>query len=166
MLEENVAVAASPVRSAPPIHRVLVAFDGSPGAWAALRHGIAVAEARHALLTIAAVVEDPPIWVGLPPFVVPWTRESLRGDAERRLARLLAAARDEVPATVSVCTTLLHGRTARALADLAEGGGYDLVVTGPGRGGGRRRRWGRGVPGALMARCHAAVLAVRPSQPA
>jgi nucleotide-binding universal stress UspA family protein len=163
MVEENVVVPASPVASAPPIHRVLVAFDGSAGAWAALRHGIAVAEARHAVLTIAAVVEDPPIWVGLPPFVVPWTRESLRRDAERRLARLLAAARDEVPASVSVCTTLLHGRTARALADLAEGGRYDLVVTGPRRARGRRRRPGRGGPGALTARCHAAVLAVRPS---
>jgi nucleotide-binding universal stress UspA family protein len=163
MLEENVAVSASPVGSARPIHRVLVAFDGSPGAWAALRHGVAVAGARHALLTIAAVVEDPPIWVGLPPFVVPWTRESLRRDAERRLSRLLAAARDEVPANISVCTTLLHGRTARALADLADGGRYDLVVTGPRRA---RRRRGQGVPGALRARCHAAVLAVRPSQTA
>ena len=158
MLEENVAVSA-PVTSAPPIHRVLVAFDGSPGAWAALHQGIAVAAARHALLTIAAVVEDPPLWVGLPPFVVPWTRESLRRDAERRLERLLAAARDEVPASISVCTALLHGRTVRALADLADGGRYDLVVTGPRRAGRRRRC----VPGALMARCHAAVMAVRPS---
>jgi nucleotide-binding universal stress UspA family protein len=162
MLEENVAVSA-PVTSAPPIHRVLVAFDGSPGAWAALHQGIAVAAARHALLTIAAVVEEPPIWVGLPPFVVPWTRESLRRDAERRLERLLAAARDEVPASISVSTALLHGRTARALADLADGGRYDLVVTGPRRTGCRGRRC---VPGALMARCHAAVLAVRPSRTA
>jgi hypothetical protein len=51
---------------------------------AALRYGIAVADSRRAVLTIAAVVNDPPLWVGLTPFGVPWTPESLRDDAERR----------------------------------------------------------------------------------
>ena len=37
------------------VHRVLVAFDGSPAAWAALRRAIDVAVANRALLTIAAV---------------------------------------------------------------------------------------------------------------
>ena len=38
------------------MHRVLVAFDGSPSAWAALHQAINVAVSNHALLTIAAVV--------------------------------------------------------------------------------------------------------------
>jgi nucleotide-binding universal stress UspA family protein len=161
MLEEN-AVVAPRVGSVPPLHRVLVAFDGSPGAWAALRYGIAAADSGNAVLTIAAVVNEPPLWIGLPPFATPWTRESLRRDAERHLARALAAARDEVPATVSVSTALLSGRTAHALADLADGGRYDLVVTGPCRSGRLGRLLRRGVTAALLSRCHTSVLAVDP----
>ena len=41
------------------VHRVLVAFDGSPSAWAALHQAIDVAVSNHALLTIAAVVHEP-----------------------------------------------------------------------------------------------------------
>jgi nucleotide-binding universal stress UspA family protein len=164
MLQENAAVAPR-ARWTPALRRVLVAFDGSPGAWAALRYGIAVADSRRAVLTIASVVNDPPpLCVGLPPFAVPWTPESLRRDAERRLSQALAAARDEVPATIPVSTALLHGRTARALADLADGDHYDLVVIGP-RGSGRlRRRLASGVMPALLSRCRASVLVVRPDE--
>jgi nucleotide-binding universal stress UspA family protein len=163
MFQED-AVVAPRAGWGPALRRVLVAFDGSPGAWAALRYGIAVADSRRAVLTIAAVVNDPPLWVGLTPFGVPWTPESLRHDAERRLAQALAAARDEVPATLPVSTALLHGRTARTLADLADGDRHDLVVIGP-RGGGRlRRRLTRGVLPALLSRCRASVLAVTPGR--
>ena len=55
----------------------------------------------------------------------------------------LAAARDEVPATVSVTTLLLYGRPARTLAALADSGGYDLVVAGPRPVGRLRRLFGR-----------------------
>jgi nucleotide-binding universal stress UspA family protein len=158
MLEQN-AVVAPRAGWVPPLQRVLVAFDGSPGGWAALRYGIAVAARNNAVLTVAAVVNDAPWWIGLPPVAMPWTRESLRRDAEQRLARALAAARDEVPADISVSTALLHGSTAAALADLADGGRYDLVVTGPRRAG---RRLCRGVTSALLSRCHASVLAVDP----
>jgi nucleotide-binding universal stress UspA family protein len=160
MLEEEKFVVALPPGRVPPIHRVLVAFDGSPSAWAALRYAIAVATTRNAILTIAAVVNDPPFWVALPPFAVPWTRESLRRADERRLARALADARDDVPASISVSTALLHGRTAHALADLADGGRYDLVVTGRKHTGRRPRRLLRGVTLALVTRCQTSVLAV------
>ena len=50
-------------------------------------------------------------------------------DAEREMCRVLAAARDEVPANVSVTTQLLHGACARAIAKLAKCGDYDVVVT-------------------------------------
>jgi nucleotide-binding universal stress UspA family protein len=143
------------------IHRVLLAFDGSPGSWAALRQAIAVADGQHALLTIAGVVGEPTVWLGFGPLVMPYTRESLIRDLERDMQRKLAAARDEVPATVSVTTQLLHGRPARALAELAESGNYDLVVAGPRKTGFLRRLFGCSVTHTLLARCSASVLAVK-----
>jgi len=121
------------------IRRVLVEFDGSTSAWTALRRAIAVATRENALLTIAGVAEDPPCWFAMTPAALPYTRESLRRDAEREVERQLAAARDEVPATLSVTTQLLRGRPAPALAALAEEGGYDLVLAGP-RSAGRLKR--------------------------
>jgi nucleotide-binding universal stress UspA family protein len=73
----------------------------------------------------------------------------------------LADARDEVPATISVSTVLLRGRTAQALADLAAGGRYDLVVTGPRPAGRLRRMLGLGVTHRLLSRCSTSVLAVK-----
>jgi nucleotide-binding universal stress UspA family protein len=111
------------------VRRVLVAFDGSPGAWEALQRGIAIAAAEHALLTVIAVVPQPSCWIGAGPVAVPCTSESLRRDMERHMLRQLAAARDEVPATVSVTTQLIHGKPRRVLTELAESGDYDLIVT-------------------------------------
>jgi nucleotide-binding universal stress UspA family protein len=144
------------------VHRVLVAFDGSEGAWAALRRAIDVAVSNHALLTIAAVVEEPlAIWMGFGAMTVPVTRESLRRDLEREMRLHLAEARDEVPATVSVTTRMLHGRPARALAGLVEEGRYDLVVTGPRPIGRLGRLLRHSVTHALLSRAHVSVLAVK-----
>ena len=80
------------VRPAPPevdgrrtIRRVLVAFDGSPGAWAALDRAIAIAVGQRSLLTIAGVVQEPRAWTTLGPAPMPFTRESLLRDLEREL---------------------------------------------------------------------------------
>jgi nucleotide-binding universal stress UspA family protein len=121
------------------IRRVLVEFDGSEAAWVALRRAIAVATEQNALLTIAGVVEEPPCWFAMTPAALPYTRDSLRRDAEREVERQMAAARDEVPATVSVTTQVVRGRPVPALAALAEQGRYDLVLAGP-RSAGRLRR--------------------------
>jgi nucleotide-binding universal stress UspA family protein len=137
--------------------RILVAFDGSDGAWAALRRGIEIAVRERALLTIAAVVPEPSPWVGLGLVTVPYTREGLRRDAQRAMEQLLAAARDEVPATVSVTTRLLSGRPSRALGRLIAAGDYDLVVTGPRP----LRRLRRSVTRSVMAHSPVSVLAVR-----
>jgi nucleotide-binding universal stress UspA family protein len=143
------------------VHRVLVAFDGSDGAWAALAQGIEMAASNRALLTIAAVVEAPSLFVALGPATAPMTRESLHRDIERSMRLQLAAARDEVPATVSVTTQILHGKPARALAAYAEAGRYDLVVTGP-RCASRWSRWfRRSVTHALLSRSVTSVLAVK-----
>jgi nucleotide-binding universal stress UspA family protein len=139
--------------------RILVAFDGSDGAWAALHRAIDIARRERALLTIAAVVPEPSPWIGMGLVSVPYSRDTLRRDAQRAMEQALAAARDEVPATVSVTTRLLAGRPASALGRLVEQGGFDLVVTGP-RPAARLRR---SVTRAVLARSPASLLAVRSS---
>jgi nucleotide-binding universal stress UspA family protein len=120
------------------VRRILAAVDGSPESWEALRHAIAVAVEHSALLTIVAVVPEPRLYTGIGPLMLPFSPATLRRDAEREVCRLLAAARDEVPADVSVTTQLLHGHCARAIANLANCGDYDVVV--PPRPSSRLRR--------------------------
>jgi nucleotide-binding universal stress UspA family protein len=148
---------------APPVRRILVAFDGSPGAWAALERAIDIAVAQSALLTIAAVVCEPHVYAGFGPLALPYSPDVLRRDAEREMLRLLASARDEVPANVSLTTRLLRGRPAKALAALAASGDYDLVVTGPRPSSRLRRLLGAGVTHALLSRTRTSVLAIRSS---
>jgi nucleotide-binding universal stress UspA family protein len=145
-----------------PVHRVLVAFDGSAGAWAALAQAIEIARSRRATLTIAAVVDEAPsLCVGLSPIVIPYSREAMCREAEGEMLRVLAAARDSIPADLPVTTRLLHGRPARVLAKLAEDDRCDLVVTGPPGAGRLRALLGGGVTRGLLARCGSSVLAVR-----
>jgi nucleotide-binding universal stress UspA family protein len=127
------------------IRRVLVVLDGSPGQWAALRKGIAVAARERALLTVAGVAEDPPCWFAMSPAALPYTRDTLKRDVVREVERQLAAARDEVPAEVSVTTRLVHGRAGRALAALAKAEGFDLVIAAPRRARRLRRALGAAV---------------------
>lgn len=118
------------------VRRVLVAFDGSEDAWTALQLGIDVALANRALLTVAAVTDEP-LWslMALSPVTLPCSYESLRDDAEAEMRRHLAVARDAVPPAVSLTTHLLRGRAAQALADIAAASDYDLVLTGAARRG-------------------------------
>jgi nucleotide-binding universal stress UspA family protein len=150
---------AAPGLAAPQtVRRILVAFDGSPGAHAALARAIEIAVSQNARLTIAAVVPEARWCAGFGMMVMPVSPETLRKDAEREMLRHLAEARDEVPADVSLTTQLLYGRPARALAKLADAGGYDLVITGP-RPIRRLRRLG--VTRSLLSRTRASVLAIR-----
>lgn len=162
LLEAADRIAPPVPADAPPVRRILVAFDGSPGAWAALDRAIEIAVGQSALLTIAAVVQEPRLYAGFGPLAVPYSPDTLRRDAEREMLRLLAAARDEVPANVSLTTRLLRGRPARALAHLATSGDYDLIVTGPRPSGRLRRLFGAGVTHSLLSRTRASVLAIRP----
>jgi nucleotide-binding universal stress UspA family protein len=111
------------------VRRILLAFDGTPEAHAALERAIAIALEHSALLTIAAVVPEPRLYSGIGPLMLPFSPATLKREAEREMCRVLAAARDEVPANVSVTTQLLHGHCARAIAKLANCGDYDLVVS-------------------------------------
>jgi nucleotide-binding universal stress UspA family protein len=145
------------------VHRVLVAFDGSDGAWAALDKAIAVALSNRARLTIAAVSEPPRVMWTFPGAVVaPEGFAEIGRELDSDYRRCLAEARDEVPAALEADTVLLHGKPAAALAELAETGHYDLVVTGPRPTGFLRRLLGgRSVTRALLAHGHVSVLAVK-----
>ena len=142
------------------IQSVLVAFDGSPGAWIALARAIDIAVGQHARLVVAGVVREPSLWFSIGGAVTPFSRESLIRDLEREMQQTLAAARDEIPATVSVTTHLLHGRPAVALAALADAAGSGLIVVGHRRLGRVRRRLSRSVTRGLLATADASVLAV------
>jgi nucleotide-binding universal stress UspA family protein len=142
------------------IQSVLVAFDGSPGAWIALARAIDIAVGQHARLVVAGVVREPSFWFSIGGAVTPFSRESLIRDLEREMQQTLAAARDEIPATVSVTTHLLHGRPAVALAALADAAGSGLIVVGHRRLGRVRRRLSRSVTRGLLASADASVLAV------
>jgi nucleotide-binding universal stress UspA family protein len=111
------------------VRRILLAFDGTPEAEAALERAIAIALEHSALLTIAGVVPEPRLYSGIGPLMLPFSPATLKREAESEMCRVLAAARDEVPANVSVTTQLLHGHCARAIAKLAKCGDYDLVVS-------------------------------------
>ena len=162
VLLEAVDSTAPPLAAdAPPVRRILVAFDGSPGSWAALERAIEIASVQRALLTVAAVVDEPRLYAGFGPLAVPYSPDTLRRDAEREMLRLLAMARDEVPADVSLTTQLLVGRPAKALAALAASGDYDLVVTGPRPASRLRRLFGIGLTHKLLSRTRSSVLAIR-----
>jgi nucleotide-binding universal stress UspA family protein len=166
MLTQDVEQIAIPtLDSERQLRRVLVAFDGSAGAWAALDRGIALALSAHAKLTIAGVVGSPaPIACGMVGVLVPpYTPEEMQRELDVEMEQKLAAARDEIPATVSVTTVLLHGKAARALAHLAEEGGYDLIVTGPRKIGRLGRLLHRSVTHGLLSSGSVSVLAVRPT---
>lgn len=146
------------------LQRVLVAFDGTPGAWAALDQGIQLALRANARLTIAGVVGTaPPMACGIGGVLVPpYTPEGLQRELDVEMEQKLAAARDEIPATISVTTIVLHGKATRALGRLAEEGGYDLVVTGPRKCSRLGRLLHRSVTHGLLSRGSVAVLAVKP----
>jgi nucleotide-binding universal stress UspA family protein len=139
--------------------RILVAFDGSPGAWRALDAAIRLAGDHRAELTIAGVVHDPTPWFACanPMVMVP----TMRVDAEIAMQQTLAAARDEVPATITAEIRVLHGRPAAALTALADSGCYDLVVTGPRPACRLGRLVRRSVTQALLSRSRTSVLAVK-----
>ena len=145
-----------------PYLQILVAFDGSPSAWLALERAIDVAERQNGRLTLVAVASPPSAIIGAGPYVVPYTREQLAKEIDVELEQTMAAARDEVPATVPVTTKILHGKPAKVLGAEASSGRYDLLVTGPRAcEHGWRGRLRHSVTRALLQSAPISVLAVR-----
>ena len=143
------------------IQRVLLAFDGSAGAWHALERAIEVAVGQHALLTIAGVVGEPTVWTGFGPARC---RSRARCCATTSNGRWSSTWRWRATRCPPPC------RSTRACSTGARppcsprsrtSGNYDLVVAGPRPAGRLRRVFGRSVTHALLTRSAASVLAVK-----
>jgi nucleotide-binding universal stress UspA family protein len=112
-------------------HSILVAFDGSRPAEAALDQAIDLARSQGARLTLIGVAVSP-AWViaGYAP-PLPSVQE-LEAEVQRLLDRAAARVPDDVP----VATVVRYGSPAQAILDRVEKGGHDLVVMGSrGHGG-------------------------------
>jgi nucleotide-binding universal stress UspA family protein len=111
---------------------ILVAYDGSPTARAALEHAFDLARAQNSKLTVLTV--QPPVtpWIALSGASSDRMRAELETWAERRAAEARAAAPDEV----IVHTLVRQGHPGAEIVKELESGSYDLVVLGS-RGHGR-----------------------------
>jgi nucleotide-binding universal stress UspA family protein len=113
-------------------HRLLVAFDGSTHAHAALAAAIELAQANHGRLTVIAVVPASTRWWGVAS-EVPSDLGALDRANERAFQTMLDRAVRAIPLDVPVTKFLKHGAVPGAI--LAEAAGHDLIVMGSrGRG--------------------------------
>jgi nucleotide-binding universal stress UspA family protein len=115
---------------------ILVAFDGSAHAQAALLQAADIARTQNASLTVVSAWSPDFPW---PATVGPGISQgaydeysaAMRGAAERALAEAAA----ELPAGVNARTLAVEGRPASVILDEARRGGHDLIVMGSrGRG--------------------------------
>jgi nucleotide-binding universal stress UspA family protein len=111
---------------------VLVAFDGSPSARAALREAVDLSRAENAKLTILGVVPPLPAFA----YRAGVSIDRLREEAAGEVAEWLRAARAELPDDMPATTIQREGHAGEEIVKQVEGGGHDLVVLGT-------RRWGR-----------------------
>lgn len=141
-------------------HKILVAYDGSAGAEAALRAAVEQAAVAGQDLWLVTVASAPPALglLGAP---------AMTPEQEQALAAQIQAAADRVagPAGVTMHSTLLGGNVAKCLVDAASEGGFDLLVLGQ---SGQSAVWGPflGTTADKVVR-HApcSVLVVRPEPP-
>ena len=114
--------------------RILVAFDDSPAARAALAHAVRLAQAHHGRLTIITVAPSDSSWIGTAweaPVAVPAADET----ALRAHKAILDRGVDEVPPDIPVVKMLRQGSAAAEIVVEAGSGDYDAVVMGAhGRG--------------------------------
>ena len=113
-------------------HRLLVAFDGSTHAQAALAAAIELAQAGHGRLTVMAVAPESTLWWGVAG-EVPSDLGALDRSNEREFQTMLDRAVQTTPPDVPVTKLLKRGAIAAAI--LAEAADHDLIVMGSrGRG--------------------------------
>jgi nucleotide-binding universal stress UspA family protein len=115
--------------------RLLVAFDGSSHAQAALAEAIELAVANNAAITVMTVIPRPNAWMLGGSCEVAVSSDQLRRQTERAYERMLDATRDTVPHEVPFTRILKSGVAAPTLVDEAHTGNHDLIVMGSrGRG--------------------------------
>jgi nucleotide-binding universal stress UspA family protein len=109
---------------------ILVAYDGSPPADAALDEAIGLARSEHALLTLITVVRPPN---GMATMA---GGEPLARSVHDAYERCLRSATDRVPDDIGVRHLIVDGTPAHRILDQAKTGHHDLIVMGS-RGRGR-----------------------------
>jgi nucleotide-binding universal stress UspA family protein len=114
--------------------RLLIAYDDSSHAQAALAEAIDLARATDGRLTIIAVAPEPSLSGMGGEYWAPVNADDRSARIEQAYQAMLARAADTVPVDVQVTTILAHGAAASAIIDEARRG-HDLVVMGSrGRG--------------------------------
>jgi nucleotide-binding universal stress UspA family protein len=110
--------------------RLLVGFDGSKAACAALDWAEGVARQHHGRLTLVMVAGQPWLaacgWPGL-------STAPSRAEVEAAASAILRQAIDELAPDVSVTSLVLSGPVGQALAREARRQDCDLIVIGRGR---------------------------------
>lgn len=118
------------------IQHLLVAYDGSSQAHAALTEAVALARTTNARVTVMSVTPDLSNWIVAGMCDVAVSTDELRRQSERAYERILDAARDVVPDDVPFTRILTRGAPGPAIVGEANAGGNDLIVMGsPGHGG-------------------------------
>jgi nucleotide-binding universal stress UspA family protein len=116
--------------------KILVAFDRSSHARAALGHAADIARTQHAQLTILTSYSTVLAWPGvgmggLPQSLYDQVMEGARAEGQAALDEALA----QVPAGLTTTTRLVDAPAAEAILGEASEGGHDLIVVGSrGRG--------------------------------
>jgi nucleotide-binding universal stress UspA family protein len=111
-------------------HKILVAFDGSPGARCALDHAVSLARDQCARLTLLTVI-PPRSGIGIAGGAT-CAAETVVGC----YSEILHEAAASVPDDVGVTTLLVEGPPAHTIVERAAAGRHDLIVMGS-RGRGR-----------------------------
>src|ERR1700742_4241964 len=109
---------------------ILVAYDGSPAAAAALDQAVALAHSEHALLTLMTVVRPPN---GMATIA---GGEPLARGVHDAYEQCLREATDRVPDDIGVTHVIVDGIPALKILEQAKKGRHDLIVMGS-RGRGR-----------------------------
>jgi nucleotide-binding universal stress UspA family protein len=103
---------------------ILIAYDGSADAIAALRHAASLARDQHARIVLLTVVPRMPV----PP--VDAAAAIAARDLERSFSRVLHDANEALPPDVGLDTRLVYGKPARQILDIAREHDCDLIVMG------------------------------------
>jgi nucleotide-binding universal stress UspA family protein len=109
---------------------ILVAYDGSPAADAALGQAILLAESERALLTLMTVVRPPNGMASIA------GGEPLARSIHEAYETCLRRATDTVPEDIGVTRVIVDGIPALRVLEQAKKGRHDLIVMGS-RGRGR-----------------------------
>src|ERR1700742_297508 len=103
---------------------ILVAYDGSPAAAAALDQAVALAQSEHALLTLMTVVRPPN---GMATIA---GGEPLTRSVHEAYEKCLREAADRIPADIGVTHVIVDGIPALRILEQVKKGDHDLVVMG------------------------------------